>query len=771
MNSLFKVVLVVSVGIVISTIVYFLSVDRLFPKTEYRNNIEFDLAYLNTNEVLLVAFKEDSASEYELNTFNIPSSRVLHSVSLQVPFEYSPTFALMFGDSNPVTFAIANVKVNGFLVEPSMVKKECELIGYDSQVKDGVVYAQPGTNFRASFLELYHISDKFVNIDRTELGRLKQEDQNLRYLYYISILLIVLFVLSKVKVVLSLIFPLNLKTIVIFAILFHIILITLAIALPFFELYSLSLYNSVVFVKNHLFICLLPSFVFLICSNNKLPLFFRWSAHLITLFILVLIFIDHFVQVIFNSRFIYDTFAKFAGSIIDGIPFFISYITSYSGCYLFLSYLIIIAIIVFIRKFETPNRIRLYCLIILLFSFALNFIANHDFDSKFYNTLQVNISGFYTEGNFKREYVRFKPYSLDNLEYRQYKGLNQRKNVIVVLVESLACDMTFLCGNDNNYSPYTQKLAADNVWFPNYFTNNFHTNGAIFSVTTGLPLVNGPHGEETFFNKEMYKYDLINNFRAAGYTTAYYTADRLILNTKQQLDMSNYSYVSTSNDAYYQKYEKNGVFSSVSDEKLFDKVVNDLFRDSTPKFFLLTTVSTHTPYNTPWGTRDIKSAYAYSDYALKKFIEQLHRINYFDSGILIVTGDHRGWGNNSQKHNELAISIENARMPFILINGVDHGVVRDDVSFSHTSLGVMLEYFMLPSFYKNKYQINPMNDDKKNELIIHYDAKNANNVVVKYGKKVDTVLLDGDQTRFLENGIFEEVEKYSVLGFLSWLRQ
>ena len=64
-----------------------------------------------------------------------------------------------------------------------------------------------------------------------------------------------------------------------------------------------------------------------------------------------------------------------------------------------------------------------------------------------------------------------------------------------------------------------------------------------------------------------------------------------------------------------------------------------------------------------------------------------------------------------------------------------------------------------------------MNDDKKNELIIQYDAKNANNVVVKYGKKVDTVLLDGDQTRFLENGIFEEVEKYSVLGFLSWLRQ
>ena len=64
MNSLFKVVLVVSVGIVISTIVYFLSVDRLFPKTEYRNNIEFDLAYLNTNGVLLVAFKEDSASEY-----------------------------------------------------------------------------------------------------------------------------------------------------------------------------------------------------------------------------------------------------------------------------------------------------------------------------------------------------------------------------------------------------------------------------------------------------------------------------------------------------------------------------------------------------------------------------------------------------------------------------------------------------------------------------------------------------------------------------------
>ena len=185
---------------------------------------------------------------------------------------------------------------------------------------------------------------------------------------------------------------------------------------------------------------------------------------------------------------------------------------------------------------------------------------------------------------------------------------------------------------------------------------------------------------------------------------------------------------------------------------------------------MLTTVSTHTPYITPWGSRNIEQSYKYTDYALKQFLKKLKDENYFDNGIVIVTGDHKGWGNNSQKHED-TYNIESQKVPLILINGIDHGVIIDDVSFSHSSLGIMLEYMMLSSYYKNKFQINPLADRGKDEVILHYNTNRVNNVLVKKGNKEDQILLDGDQTRFLGKSVFLEDEQNEILGFLTWIRQ
>jgi hypothetical protein len=106
----------------------------------------------------------------------------------------------------------------------------------------------------------------------------------------------------------------------------------------------------------------------------------------------------------------------------------------------------------------------------------------------------------------------------------------------------------------------------------------------------------------------------------------------------------------------------------------------------------------------------------------------------------------------------------------IVINGNDHGVVIDDVSFSHTSLGVMLEYLMLPNYYQNKYQINPLVDRNSNEYVFHYDDQKINTVNIKYGAKEDEILLDGDQTRFMGSS-FTEDEQNLALGYLSWIRR
>ena len=164
-----------------------------------------------------------------------------------------------------------------------------------------------------------------------------------------------------------------------------------------------------------------------------------------------------------------------------------------------------------------------------------------------------------------------KTISTKQLEYTKKNGLNLRKNVIVVMVESLGCNVTFLCGNEQNLSPYTEELAKNNIWFPNYYSNAYHTNGAIFAVTTGYPFVASLNSKETPFSKIFYQYDLINTFKNNGYETAYFSPATMVLGKDKQLSMSQYEYLSFNTDEFYQDCTKNGVFNSVSDEKIKKK--------------------------------------------------------------------------------------------------------------------------------------------------------------------------------------------------------
>ena len=77
---------------------------------------------------------------------------------------------------------------------------------------------------------------------------------------------------------------------------------------------------------------------------------------------------------------------------------------------------------------------------------------------------------------------------------------------------------------------------------------------------------------------------------------------------------------------------------------------------------------------------------------------------------------------------------------------------------------------MLPKYYQNKYQINPLVDHNSNEYVFHYDDQKINTVNIKFGAKEDEILLDGDQSRFLGNE-FSSDEKELALGYLSWIRR
>ena len=765
MNKIKSFFLVVVYSMILASTVFYFTVDKIIPSVLYKNVIDFELSF-DADDALVFLRVPIVDETVKVSRIYVEKSENLKKYQVEVPYDYVPFFAISFGESHPVNFALAALNINGQNVPIDDIAVALRKNGYIVEVKDSVLYA----NYKNSIneLNLYNLSkDKFLFMTRDEVNANVSADSHLRYLYYVALSLCIYLIL---KILIQNFKKYNNISEFFILVCSFIIMIFVANVLLYINEFLENKLNWFYFIKNYLCLIFFPLFVFFLSIGRniviKLLLFF------ISFSFLFIVGLDHFVQSVFGTRFLFSTVGTFAGTLMDGLPFVRTYITSYSGFY-YVSAVMLFSILFWTKcVFVNLFKIKVVFGGLFLLSTCILPIAKGRESNSFLNTYQVNISGgWFSSGDYKREYQNYKRYTVDDLKYESYKGLAQNKSVIVLLVESLSCSVTHLCGNQNDYMPNLKQFAYDNVYFPNYYSNNLHTNGAIFTITTGFPLVSGRSMKDVLLNESFYFNDVVNKFHKNGYVTSYYSPAKFVLAKDKQLVLSEYDVLSSSNDKYYDDFDKPGVFGSVSDENMFDKIIFDLKKiKNKPVFVMLTTVSTHTPYITPWGANNIETAFNYTDYAITKFIKNLNDINYFDNGLVVITGDHRDWGfNDSDISKKMQSRISREKVPLIMIDGINHNVVWDRVSFSHSSLAVMLEYMMLPSYEKNKYQINPF-VDTNNELILYQNLNNMNEVIAKYGDREDTVVLDGDQTRF-EGTLFNQYEQQQILGYISWLKR
>ena len=87
------------------------------------------------------------------------------------------------------------------------------------------------------------------------------------------------------------------------------------------------------------------------------------------------------------------------------------------------------------------------------------------------------------------------------------------------------------------------------------------------------------------------------------------------------------------------KNEKKYVFDAAPDQSLYDKTLKTIQQQTGPYLAVLQTISFHKPYNSPYGSTQ-EDAMRYADKSLYYFYLQLKKENFFDSGILIIVGDH-----------------------------------------------------------------------------------------------------------------------------------
>jgi phosphoglycerol transferase MdoB-like AlkP superfamily enzyme len=238
----------------------------------------------------------------------------------------------------------------------------------------------------------------------------------------------------------------------------------------------------------------------------------------------------------------------------------------------------------------------------------------------------------------------------DNLSSKEVKATTkyQKKNIILIMVESLSAEYLGTYGNKQNITPHLDKLIKKSLFFNNLFATGTRTVRGMEAVNLSIPptpgrsIIKRPKNNtldsigkilfnEGYENKFIYAgygyFDNMNDFYSKNY---YQIVDRIKF-TKDEITFAN---------AW-----------GACDEDLFNKVLKEADKSykKNKKFFsFVMTTSNHRPYTYPDGKIDIPShtgrsgAVKYTDFAINEFIKKAQKKKWFKDTIFIIVADHNG---------------------------------------------------------------------------------------------------------------------------------
>ena len=323
---------------------------------------------------------------------------------------------------------------------------------------------------------------------------------------------------------------------------------------------------------------------------------------------------------------------------------------------------------------EIPSfneKLKISALYAVLFIFSLLAIPElaktENSKNVFVNELQSNgIYKFYLAfQNNKLDYFKFyktipneKAFALLKQDFpaisgkntlRQIKedSLEQRKNVVLITIESLSADFMKMYGNEQNITPFLDSLAQKSLLFTNIYAAGNRTVRGLEAVTLCLPPTAGESVVKREDNKN--KFSTGSVFLKKGYNVKFmYGGDAFFDNMQDFFTGNGYQIIDKSSFA-----ENEITFSNVwgvCDEDMYNKaikVMNGEAKENKPFFNHIMTVSNHRPFTYPNNKIDIPGniksrdgGVKYTDYALKQFFKQAAKQPWFKNTVFVIVADH-----------------------------------------------------------------------------------------------------------------------------------
>ena len=495
------------------------------------------------------------------------------------------------------------------------------------------------------------------------------------------------------------------------------------------------------------------SFIFIILAA-LLGLFFLWRksripAITVILFLSLILSIDYIVIDNLDARFIFSEVMTQGKEFDTAWEMMKKYLTTELG---WLNLLFITNFIFIFAYFRhTSKKIALSFLVIIGLSYINMHIA---WDKGIFNYMYYNVF----DVNFKNhQAVKHSEEAIKNLQstvdtsIECVNGLNTRKNVILIIAESLSSYKIKSFNGLEDKMPKLDAIARHGVSYKNFYSNSYNTLGGIFSILTGKTMIQDYFGLGNYHYASYYKETLPKRLEKTGYFTEFFTGIDLAYGMDVLLKYSGFTKLSISDDPFYNGKERI-IFNSVADNVLFDNVLAHIEKEkkNRPFLYVVSTISTHGPYIDPLTKeRSFDKTLAFLDNELDRFINNLKQTDFFNNGMVIITGDHRAMlpvSNEEYKHYGV---LGDSAIPLIIIDyAVENENKEEYNTYSQTDIAPSLEYYLTEKGCFNKFQRNLFDSNyHANVCLIHsyLSPKDKVGVYCSEEKHAD-IYLNGDKT-------------------------
>ena len=240
--------------------------------------------------------------------------------------------------------------------------------------------------------------------------------------------------------------------------------------------------------------------------------------------------------------------------------------------------------------------------------------------------------------------------SADPLDIRRTltaSGPMERRNVVLVTIESLSAKYLGSFGNRHGLTPYLDALRRQSLVFTNFYATGTRTDRGLEAITLSVPPTPGRSIVKRIGRESGYA-SLGQQFVAQGYDAVFLYGGRGHFDNMNAFFSGNgYRIVDQSTVPDAEMHFTNAW--GMADEDLYAQALKVADADHAagkPFFLQLMTTSNHRPYTYPDGRIDIRSgkgregAVKYTDFAIGRFLAEARKKPWFGRTVFLFVADH-----------------------------------------------------------------------------------------------------------------------------------